>query len=71
MKIIKLCALLAITTGLLGSGLAMADHGHGGGGHWRGNIGLYRARIWALILVIMIPFLMAILHLIIMAVHLL
>lgn len=41
MKIIKLCALLALTTGLLGSGLAMADHGHGGGGHWRGNIGLY------------------------------
>ena len=47
MKVTKLCMLVAFTTGLIASGSAMADHGHGGGGHWHGgshwhsNIGLY------------------------------
>ncbi len=33
MKIVKLCALLTLTAGLLASNLAMADRGHVGGGH--------------------------------------
>lgn len=41
MKIVKLYALLTLTTGLLASSLAMADRGHGGGGHWHGNVGVY------------------------------
>ena len=41
MKIVKLCTLLTLTASLLASSLAIADRGHGGGGHWRGNIGVY------------------------------
>jgi len=42
MKAIKQCALLALTATLLSSGVALADRGHGhGGGHWRGNVGIY------------------------------